>query len=283
MGGGFMMALGGALQGYGNATLDQMKADALAKREEALAQAQFERQRLLAADTRQFQADEAQKQREFQSGEEQKQRDFTISENDKNRSADQTYRQQTIDLQKRTADRADQDAGDVMQTSDGPVLRRGSTVTPITDDKGNRVKTMTIDKDKPADIATAEWLIQKGVAKDYEDAWQKVKQGVKADPQPADIEKMVETATKTEIDGKFGISPEEVEATRERNRARIMRNLNVSEQKNGKPASGDQASTGKDEFIRQSRENAKAAIAAGKPRDQVLKRLEAAGVDTTGL
>lgn len=272
MAGGFLMALGGALQGYGSATFDQLKAEALAKREEALSQAKFERERLLAADTRQF-----------ESGEKQKQRDFEADENAKTRADTADYRSKSLDLQNQELELKRKTSGNVLQTPDGPVYQNGDKAVPITDDKGERVKTLLTDKDKPADVVTMEYLIQKGIAKDYEDAWQKVKQGVKADPQPADIEKMVETATKTEIDGKFGISPEEVEATRERNRARIMRNLNVSDQKNGKPASGDQASTGKDEFIRQSRENAKAAIAAGKPRDQVLKRLEAAGVDTTGL
>lgn len=283
MAGGFMMALGGALKGYGDATLDQMKADALAKREEALSQANFERQRLLAADTRQFQADEAQKQRDFTAGQDDKQRAFSTSEKEKDRAADTDYRTKSLDIQRQELDLKKQEAGDLIQTDQGPMLRRGTTAEPIKSADGTTIKVTATDKDKPADIATAEWLIQKGVAKNYEDAWTKVKQGVKADVQPADVEKMVETATKTELDGKFGVSEDEIQSIREKNRARIEKNLGLSQQKNGKPASGDQASTGKDEFIRQSRENAKAAIAAGKPRDQVLKRLEAAGVDTTGL
>lgn len=207
---GFAMALGGALKGYGNATLDKLKADALAKREEALAQANFERQRVLAGEARQFQTQQDEAQRAF-----------TREENEKSRSADADYRRQSLDLDRRRVDIAERDSGEVMQTPDGPVLRRGATAEPVVDENGNRVKTLSAGKDKPADIQSAEWLIQNGVAKDATEAFQLIKQGVKADPNPADIEKMVETATKTELDGRFGVSPEEVKQIREQNRARI--------------------------------------------------------------
>jgi len=264
---GFAMALGGAMKGYGNATLDKMKADALAKREEALSQANFERQRVLAGEARQFQTEQ-----------DQAQRSFTQAENDKNRAADQAYRDKSLAQEEERIRLAKEQSGDVVQTETGPGLRRGTTVEPITDKDGKPVKLAGTAKDKPADVATAEWLITNGVAKDATDAFRLIKQGVKADVAPAEIEKMVETATKTELDGRFGVSPEEVQQIREQNRTRIEKNLGiVKEEKSSAPAATDQT------FIDKSLENARQAIAAGKPRDAVIERLKAAGIDPAGL
>lgn len=278
MAGGLLMALGGAMKGYGDATLDELKEAAKAKREEALADAQFERQRALAADTRQFQSDETQKQRDFSMGENEKSR----AESAKNRESDEAFRRDTLEIQRRTADRADRDSGDLIQTQDGPMVRRGTTAEPVVGKDGKPVKIMSPSKDNPADVVTMEYLITKGVAKDYDDAWTKVKQGVNPQAEPADVERMVETATKTELDGKFGVSKEEIQKTREENRARIMKNLGMDKQQgqSSGPSSGD---TDKDAFIKQSIDNARAAISAGKPRDKVIERLKAAGIDTTGL
>lgn len=276
MAGGLMMALGGALKGYGDATLDQLKEEAKAKREEALANAQFERQRALAADTRQFQSEEAQKQRDFTMGENEKNR----IEAEKTRADTQSYRDKSINIQQQELDLKKQGAGELKDTPDGPVRILGSTAEPITDEAGNRIKTLTTAKERPADVVTMEYLIQKGVAKNYDDAWNKVKQGVKADPQPADVEKMVEQATKTETQGQFGLKSEDIQKIRDSNRERIMKNLNVGQQQNQPQSTGNAE---KDAYIKQSLDNAKAAIAAGKPRDKVIERLKAAGIDTSGL
>lgn len=267
---GFAMALGGALKGYGNATLDKLKADALAKREEALAQANFERQRVLAGEARQFETAENEKARTAQ-----------IAEKEKDRAADQQYRESSLDIQRQELDLRRQQTGDVVQTETGPGLRRGATVEPLVDTQGKPVKLAGTTKDKPADVATAEWLITNNVAKDATDAFRLIKQGVKAEVSPAEVEKMVETATKTELDGRFGVSPEEVQKIRDNNRARIEKNLGITkDQKTSAPASG---ATDRDAFIEQSLENARQAIADGKPRDKVIERLKAAGIDTTGL
>lgn len=264
---GFAMALGGAMKGYGNATLDKMKAEALAKREEALAQANFERQRILAGEARQFQSEQDQAQRAF-----------TQAENEKNRAADQAYRDRSLSLEEQRIRLAEEQSGDVVQTESGPGVRRGTTVAPLTDKDGKPVKLAGTTKGKPADVATAEWLISNGVAKDATDAFRLIKQGVKADVSPAEVEKMVETATKTELDGRFGVSPEEVQKIRENNRQRIEKNLGiVKEQSNSASPATDQT------FIDQSLENARQAIAAGKPRDAVIERLKAAGIDPAGL
>jgi multidrug efflux pump subunit AcrA (membrane-fusion protein) len=263
---GFAMILGGAAKGYGEATLDKLKADALAKREEALSQANFERQRILAGEARQFQVQQDESQRAF-----------TREENDKNRAADQAYRDRSTALEEQRIKLAQEQSGDIVQTETGPGLRRGTIVEPLTDKDGKPVKLAGTTKDKPADVATAEWLIQNNVAKDATDAFRLIKQGVKADVSPAEVEKMVETATKTELDGRFGVSPEEVQKIRDNNRQRIERNLGITKEAPAASPSTDQT------FIDQSLENARQAIAAGKPRDAVIERLKAAGIDPAGL
>lgn len=115
MAGGLLMALGGAMKGAGEATLDQLKEEAKAKREEALAQAQFERQRSLAADTRQFQADENEKSRGVQL--------------------------QELDLKKRELDAKLDQSGDLVQTSNGVMVRRGDTLTSLKDESGQPVQS----------------------------------------------------------------------------------------------------------------------------------------------
>lgn len=243
---GFLMALGGAMKGYGSATLDQMKADALAKREEALAQAKFERERLLAADTRRFQSAEDQKQRDFTGEQNDKQRAFTTAEKEKDRAADTDYRTKSLDIQRQELDLKKQEAGDLIQTDQGPMLRRGTTASPITAEDGSTVKVTTTAKDKPADVATAEWLIQNKVAKDPTDAYRLIKQGVKADVAPAEVEKMAETATKNEFDGSYlKPSAEEYQAARDRNRARIEKNLGLDQKQDEPKAAADSAKTTK--------------------------------------
>jgi len=228
---GFAMALGGAMKGYGNATLDKMKADALAKREEALAQANFERQRILAGEARQFQTQQDESQRAF-----------TREENEKGRAADQAYRDRSLGLEEQRVRLAQEQSGDVVQTEDGPAVRRGTTVEPITDKDGNRVRLQTTGKEKPADIATAEWLITNGVAKDPTEAFQLIKQGVKADATPAEVEKMVEAATKAEIDA-GAVGADEIDAAREKNRARIEKVLGISKPDDGIKRTGGSSGT----------------------------------------
>lgn len=227
---GLGMILGGMAKGVGDGLVEQAKA----KREEALAQLKFERDRQLAGEARDFQAEQNEKTRAYQTAENESQRAYQSNENALNRTADADYREKVLQQNKEKLDWDKESSGTPVTLEDGTTGNlRGATVEPIKDTAGNPVKITTKSKDAtPADVATAEWLVSKGVATDMTDAWNKVKQGVKADPSAADVEKMVETAVKTEFDGQFGVKPEDIQASRERNRARIEKNLGASRQDN---------------------------------------------------
>lgn len=74
--------------------------------------------------------------------------------------------------------REDETAGDLHTAEDGSVVRvhkgKGSTVTGP-DGKPLRLRQTPKDGSTPADVATAEWLIRQGVAKDATEAWDKVR------------------------------------------------------------------------------------------------------------
>ncbi|TIW21115.1 MAG: hypothetical protein E5V63_30135 [Mesorhizobium sp.] len=190
--GGFGMILGGAMSGWSDARLDEIKAEREARLQELEAQRQDRR----IADERKFRHDEAEIGRNYEAGENQKTRDaaaaqraddrnfssserkaseaFTSGENEKER----TYRSDE-------AQKNRESSGDLITDDKGnSYSRSGSKATPLTDDKGNPVKVAGGGKaqDKPAEVSTAEWLIQQGVADNPADAWKMVR-SARADPE----------------------------------------------------------------------------------------------------
>ena len=147
---GFGAVIGGALEGWGTARLDQLRAEREAKLRALERQEDRDRQAKRDADERKFRSDEAAMSR-----------DFTTKENDKTRAAN----------------------ADILTTESGDsVVRDGSSVKPLTDKDGKTVRLASGTKDKPAEVSTAEWLIQNGVAKDAASAWRLVR-SAKADPE----------------------------------------------------------------------------------------------------
>lgn len=155
---GFGMILGAAASGWSNAELDEIKEQRKARLEEL---------------DRQYKADEAEKDRQFRKTEGQTDREasrenlrnsqeFTRSENEKNRAAN----------------------GDLITTDTGDTMVRvGDRATPLKDaETGKTVRAAAKSTDKPAEVATAEWLVQQGVAKDSDQAWKMVR-GARTDPE----------------------------------------------------------------------------------------------------
>lgn len=239
-------ALAGMAEGAGDSIVDQAKA----KREAALEELR------------------AQREMAFRRGEREAAQAFTSSENEKTRafSAEQS----------RLAREA---SGDLVTGADGTAYSRvGSTATPLKDADGKPIKTLGTKKDMPADVATMEYLIEKGVASDYKDAWDKVKsRDALPPPSPAEIEKMVESAVSNEFEGVIGRpKPEDIEAARQRNRERILKNLGMSNEP-AKPGNVTARPEGvSDEQILKQ---AKDAIAAGADKAAVAVRLKQMGID----
>lgn len=151
---GFGMILGGALQGYGNNILEQAKA----RREAAL---KFLEQQM--ADERQTKRDE--REMEFRRSESQTDRDFRAKEGKLDRDA-------------RAAEFSQEQAGkgEYGTTQDGgSVFIQGGKARPVTGQDGKPVKLAGTKADKPAEVSTAEWLVQQGVAKDASEAWRLVR------------------------------------------------------------------------------------------------------------
>ena len=151
MPGGFLAyALAGAATGAGQG----MVAEARAKREAVMEE--LREQRLMAREDRQFGR--------------QMQRDDTQWERQIQRDDRQWERQQQRDMMS---------GGDVVRLEGGrDVVRRGNQVFDLTDAEGNPVNVArtTSDSAAPADVRTAEWLIDQGVARDPADAWRLVRQ-----------------------------------------------------------------------------------------------------------
>jgi hypothetical protein len=119
-----------------------------------------------------FRSGEGEKDRGFRKGEREAEQGFTAGEKQKDREFQGSEKEK---------DRAA--TADVMTTESGEtVVRSGDKVKPLTDEKGNKVKLASATKDKPAEVSTAEWLIQQGVAKDAADAWGMVR-SARADPE----------------------------------------------------------------------------------------------------
>jgi hypothetical protein len=177
---GFGMILGGAMSGWSDARLDEIKAEREARLQELEAQRQDRR----IADQRDFQSKEAEIGRNFDAG-----------QNDKNRAAADAARkesetftsgenQKERDYHSTEAGKARDASGDLITDDKGnSYSRTGARATPLTDDKGNPVKVATAGSAaaKPAEVSTAEWLIQQRVAPDAQTAWKMVR-SARADP-----------------------------------------------------------------------------------------------------
>lgn len=155
---GFAMILGGAMSGWSDAKLDEIKAEREARLQELEAQRQDKR----IAEDRDFRSKEAEIGRNFEAGQADKTRSFQADQADKTRASQ----------------------GDLITDEDGnSYSRNGSTATPVTDKAGKPVKVASAGKaaDKPADVSTAEWLVQQHVAPDVKTAWTMVR-SARADP-----------------------------------------------------------------------------------------------------
>lgn len=199
---GFGLILGGAMSGWSDARLDQIKAEREARLQEVEAQRQDRR----LADEREFRSREAEIGRNFEAGENEKTRAankedrqsdqaFRSGEADKSRTfeagqneTERTYRsgesQKERDFRSGEAEKARDASGDLITDDKGNSYSRvGARATPLTDDKGNPVKAASGKAaDKPAEVSTAEWLIQQGVAPDASSAWKMVR-SARADPE----------------------------------------------------------------------------------------------------
>jgi len=235
------MIIGKALEGWGTAKLDALKA----QREERLNELREARADKRAADDREFRAREAEIGRKFESGENdktrkfqsteaaagrtfsgtenEKERTFRASESDEDRSFRSGEARTERDWRSGEGDKERQHQSDekmldrdttvtenektrkanaeIVTGEDGTnYIREGDTVKPLTDKDGKPVKLAGAAKDKPAEVATAEWLVQNGVATDAASAWKLVR-AARADPEKsrASIYKAWLTALKPEF------------------------------------------------------------------------------------
>lgn len=199
---GFGMILGGAMSGWSDARLDEIKAEREARLQELEAQRQDRR----LADEREFRSREAELGRNFeagenektraatrenredtqkyQSGENQEERSFRREEREGGQDFESTERQKERDYRSTEADKQREAAGDLVTDDKGnSYSRTGSKVKPITGDDGKPVKLATTGSaaSKPAEVSTAEWLVTQGVAPDAATAWKMVR-SARSDP-----------------------------------------------------------------------------------------------------
>lgn len=160
--GGFAAILGGAMEGWSGARLDEIKA----QREERLQELEAQRQDRRIAEQRDFQSKEAEIGYQRDTSMQDRREKFTSNENQKERDSRSAEAQKTREA---TGDLITDDKGNTYS-------RTGSTAKPLTDDKGNPIKAASGKaSDKPAEVSTAEWLIQQGVATDAASAWKMVR------------------------------------------------------------------------------------------------------------
>ncbi|TPN11738.1 hypothetical protein [Mesorhizobium sp. B2-1-2] len=199
---GFAMILGGAMSGWSDARLDEIKSEREARLQELEAQRQDKR----LADERSFRSQEAEIGRQHDTSMQDRSEKFQAGQNDLTRSAarenredtqsyeagqsdiDRTYRsgesQKERDFRLSEAQKTRDASGDLITDDQGnSYSRTGAKATPVVDDKGNPVKVASGGKaaDKPAEVSTAEWLIQQGVATSPADAWKMVR-SARSDP-----------------------------------------------------------------------------------------------------
>ena len=159
---GFAMILGGAMSGWSDAKLDEIKAEREARLQELEAQRQDRR----LAEDRKFRSDEAAIGRNFEA-----------DQNDKTRATSASEAQKERDFRSSEAGKARDASGDLITDDQGnSYSRTGATATPLKDNKGNPIKAASGKVgDKPAEVATAEWLVQQNVAPDTATAWKMVR------------------------------------------------------------------------------------------------------------
>jgi hypothetical protein len=176
---GFGMIIGGAMSGWSDARLDEIKAEREARLQELEAQRQDKR----LADERDFRSKEAEIGRNFESG----QTDKTIAAAKDARTQNETFTsgesQKERDYRSGEAEKAREAGGDLITDDQGNSYSRvGSKASKVVDDQGNPIKAVSGKAtDKPAEVSTAEWLITQGVAPDAATAWKMVR-SARADP-----------------------------------------------------------------------------------------------------
>lgn len=241
---GFLVA--GAAESVGSNMVEQAKA----KREAALEE--IRNGRLLERE----QAD-----REFRKGEREAGQAFTSGENDKTRanSAEQ-------------ARLAREASGDLLTADDGTTFSRvGATATPLKDATGKPIKAAGSKTDKPAEVATAEWLIRQGVAKDAEDAWNRVRSAKQNDNQRAKL--VIDTYKAMKDNDTTGRPDDQLRQDAQG----FVDSLIAGEGGAATPAAGGTRPKGIDDatIIQQ----AKDALARGADKNAVRSRLRQMGVD----
>ncbi|MCV0395490.1 MAG: hypothetical protein K5872_22340 [Rhizobiaceae bacterium] len=225
----------GAAEGAGKSIVEQAKA----KREAALEELRTQREM------------------EFRRGEREASQAFTASENDRTRA--HSTEQKRLDREA---------SGEVVRDEEGRSLYRvGDKVSPLTDTEGNEVKVAGGSKfeiDRRHDMLVAAGVDPKRAAR--------IAAGDKP-PTDVEIEKMVETAVKTEFAGSFSKpKPEEVDERRNHHRERMRRTFGLDEAPDDTTRKGvpDEASV-----IQQ----AKDAVERGAPASAVRQRLQDMGID----
>lgn len=177
---GFGMILGGAMSGWSDARLDEIKSEREARLQELEAQRQDKR----AADERDFRAKEADLGRQHDTSMQDSSQKFQAGQGDISRAATSTENQKERDFRSTEAGKNRDASGDLITDDQGnSYSRTGSKATPLTGPDGKPIKVASGGKaqDKPAEVSTAEWLIQQGVATNPADAWKMVR-SARSDP-----------------------------------------------------------------------------------------------------
>lgn len=169
---GLMAIAGGMMKGYGSGVLEAARA----KREAALEALREQRADARAEREMKFRSDEAAIGRQFQADENEKER----------------------------ASRGEYGTG-----ADGSSLFiQGGTAKPVTDDKGKPVKLAKTKDASPAEVQTAEWLIQQGVAPDAKSAWELVRRA-RDDPEKSKAG-IYKAWLDTLTEGQIGADPQKI-------------------------------------------------------------------------
>jgi len=190
----------GAAQGVGASMIEEAKA----RREERLSELQNNRL-----------VDREREGRQFSAAENEKSRAFTSEQNRITRES----------------------GGDAITLEDGTIgIRQGTSLKPLTGPDGKPVKGVAKSAgDAPADVQTAEWLVQKGVAKNPAEAFRMVREA-RSDPEKsrtAIFNKWVDALTKNS----YSVDGDKVRAEAERLTNETLTFLDQGEG-GGAPAAG---------------------------------------------
>lgn len=213
---GMGMILGGAMEGWSEGRLSQIKAE----RDQRMQELQEARADKRTQADQEFRSREAEIGAQRQVAENQRQEGVQATENQKQRDA--------------AADsKVDYSTNDKGET----IAIRGNQATTVVDKDGKPVKLLPKSSDTPSEVATMEYLIKNGAAKDVQDAWGKVRQA-KSDPEKsrAGIYKMWVTS----LTASGTMSPDEIEAEALKRTDRAMSMLDDD----GQPANASGAAEG---------------------------------------